>query len=235
VRTRWETLYETFNDIVRNTDERTFTRLASGAPLAAFPDLQGLLAYLVEGTGDLDERDRVLGALVAQARRAHTRELATALLWLALWPGLCGVYRRRLRWRACADESVSAIAYEFTSLVAELDVARVRRVAATLVRSTERAVVAALRAPSEEVPLGASLLETLNVSPCVLEHELRVARQWLERLLGTDADLVLAVAVLDEPHGEAAERIGISAVSARKRYQRALARMRETYVREAVA
>ncbi len=233
--TRWESLYETFGEIVRNADERTFARLASEAPLAAFPDLQTLFALLLEGDGDLDERDRILGALVAQARRADTRELATALLWLALWPGLCGVYRRRLHWRACPDESVSAIAYEFTSLLAVLDVGHVRRVAATLVRSTERAVVATLRAPSEEVPLAASVLETLNVSPCVLEHELRVARQWLERLLGADADLVLAVAVLDEPHGEAAARIGISAVNARKRYQRALARVRENYVREAVA
>lgn len=233
--TRWECLYDHFDAVVRSTSATTFARLASHDELRCFGGTQALYAYLIERACDLDARDAVLAALVSAARAEETRALATALLWLALWPGLCGVYRRRSRWGDHADEVVSVIGYAFTALVAEMDLARVHRVAATLVRSTERDVVAALRPRVSEVPFLEVHADGLEAPRFVLEHELRLAHRWLLRAVGPDADLVFAVAVLDESQGEAAARVGTTAVAARKRYQRAIARVRETYAREAAA
>jgi hypothetical protein len=44
-------------------------------------------------SGDLDEKDRVLGTLVTLVQRREHHELAAALLWLGLWPGLDAVDR----------------------------------------------------------------------------------------------------------------------------------------------
>jgi hypothetical protein len=235
VRTRWETLYETFDDNVRHAGDRAFAKLAVQPACAAFADLRQLYDFLVEDGGDLDARDRVLAALVAGARRDDTRGLATALLWLALWPGLCGVYRRRQRWGAHADDVVSAIGFAFTALVGEMDLTRVHRVAATLVRSTERDVVGSLRPRTNEVALVDGVADGLAAMGWDLEHELRVARGWLVRIVGRHAELVLAVAVLGETQSEAAARVGITPVAARKRYRRAIAQAREAWALEAVA
>ena len=54
--------------------------------------------------------------------------------------------------------------------------------------------------------------------------ELRV---WLTEIIGADAELLLAVLVLDENQREAAQRLGLSHDAARKRFQRALGRLRE--------
>lgn len=226
MRTRWETLYETFDDTVRHAGDRAFAKLAVQPACAAFADLRELYDFLIDDGGDLDARDRVLAALVAGARRDDTRGLASALLWLALWPGLCGVYRRRLQWGAYADDVVSAIGFAFTALVGEMDLTRVHRIAATLVRSTERDVVGSLRPRTNEVALVDGVADGLAAVGWDLEHELRVARGWLVRIVGRDAELVLAVAVLGESQGDFAERIGVTPVTARKRYRRALHRAR---------
>src|SRR5690606_24257308 len=82
---------------------------------------------------------RVLGALVTMAQRREHPELASALLWLGLWPGLDAIYRRRLRFFIGEpDELAADLTGAFTELVARLDLGSVRRVAATLVLSTER-------------------------------------------------------------------------------------------------
>jgi len=53
----------------------------------------------------------------------------------------------------------------------------------------------------------------------------------LASLIGADAELVIAVAVLGELQNEAAARLAVSADAARKRYQRAVARLRDTRAR----
>jgi hypothetical protein len=74
-------------------------------------------------------------------RREH-HEVASALLWLGLWPGLTGVYGRRVRhFRVSPTSSSRRSPRAFTELVERLDLTTVHRVAATLVRSTERDVM----------------------------------------------------------------------------------------------
>ena len=55
----------------------------------------------------------------------------------------------------------------------------------------------------------------------------RAGRAWLEPIVGADAELLLAVLVLDETQREAGHRLGLSHEAARKRFQRALTRLRE--------
>jgi RNA polymerase sigma-70 factor (ECF subfamily) len=227
VRTRWECLHEAFDRIVRRADNDAFMHAAARhAALADFADLRDLYAFLLERSGELDARDRVLAALV-QLARERDDDVVSALLWLALWPGLCNVYLRRIRRRREADEVISAIALAFTTTVHELDVARVQRVAATLVRNTERRVADLLRAHREEIALDDELAAAS--SWCSVPDpfaEVRFLHEWLATLLGGDADLLFAIVAFGDTHAEAAVRVGLSPSAARKRLQRAVARLR---------
>lgn len=199
---------------------------ASYDALAAFDNLQELYAFLLERSGELDVRDRVLAALVELARESD-EDVVSALLWLALWPGLCNVYLRRMRRRRDADEVISAIALAFTLAVHDLDVARVRRIAATLVRNTERRVADLQRAPREELGHDDVVEHASNEadSPERLT-EGRLLHAWLTTLLGGDGNLLFAVLAFGDTQPEAAARVGLAPSVAQKRFERALARLR---------
>lgn len=121
--------------------------------LRRFADAGVLLGYLNSTDGDLDEKDAIYAALVeaVQARRADA-DLAAALLWVGLWPGLDRIYWRRLRELVAEPEAlVSEIGARFTSAVHRANLGRIRRVPATLVLNVERDVrVARKRAWAEE-------------------------------------------------------------------------------------
>ena len=120
--------------------------------------------------------------------------------------------------------------------IRRLDLSRVDRIAATLLMNLERdlrrrlvgeAKVAAGPLPVEE------LVDGLGASPLFTCGSEAAGRALLARdvqlCLGDDADLVLRVAVDGETQAEAADALGITHDAARKRYQRALARLRETW------
>jgi hypothetical protein len=199
---------------------------ASHVALAAFANLQDLYAYLLEQSGERDGRDRVLAALVELARERDDH-VVSALLWLALWPGLCNVYGRRIRRHRDADEVISAIALAFTLAVYELDVGRVRRIAATLVRNTERRVADLQRAPREEVGHD-DVIELASNEADSPERltEGRLLHGWLTTQLGADGNLVFAMLAFGDTQQEAAARVGISRTVAKKRFQRAIVRLR---------
>jgi RNA polymerase sigma-70 factor (ECF subfamily) len=111
----------------------------------------------------------------------------------------------------------------------------VRRIASTLVRSTERDICEhrerSRNAEDREVALPDD-----EASQAV--HALRAATRpggegedaWLyarlQSLLGSDADLVAAVVLYGDTFREAAHRLGLPPETARKRFQRAMARLR---------
>lgn len=223
--------------------------------LVAFDEPMKLLAHLTSKAGDLDEKDRILGSLVTLVQQRQHHELASSLLWLGLWPGLDAVYRRRLRhFRDQPDELVSELAHVFTALVERLDLAAVRRVAATLVRSTERDVMSrrkrcwaeanhGLESEPEEPlrDLEGDVLSSSWFDKASLEcwaaqgnelpslsfdADVAALRKLLQPTIGADADLLLAVVALGETQREAGERLGLTHEAARKRYQRALGRLR---------
>lgn len=258
MRASWEALHAGLDRSVRTLQAaQAFQQAKQQHPaLAGFDEPKQLVAHLTSKAGDLDEKDRLLGTLVTLVQRREHHDLAGALLWLGLWPGLDAVYRRRLRhFLDQPDELVAELAEAFSELVERLDLTAVHRVAATLVRSAERDVMdrrkrrwaeahrdlegepnEPLRDPEGDI-FSASWFDKVSLQRwAASDHELpslsfdedvAVLRAWLEPVVGADAELLLAVLVLDETQREAGERLGLSHEAARKRFQRALGRLRE--------
>jgi len=244
MRTHWEALHQSLGRSIHTLKSlEAFRQMKSLYPtFAALADPGAVVAHLTSRDGDLDEKDQLLAALVTAAQRRQHQRLPSTLLWLGLWPGLDAAYRRCLRhFMEAPEELVSELALAFTSLVESLDFDSTRRVAATLVRSTERAVmhrkkrtwvslawggVVSVRwmghhasAPWPESALGMSQGSCLGA-------ELETLRARLGRLVGADADLLLLVVVLQHTQKEAGIRLGLSHAAARKRFQRGLRRIR---------
>ncbi|AZQ67645.1 sigma-70 family RNA polymerase sigma factor [Silicimonas algicola] len=198
-------------------------------------DIGTLLTFLHD-PGDPEAKNRILRTLVAASADS---EIPTTIVILALWPGLSGV-RLRLR-RATGDRRDNLddeLLSELALAIRTLELSRVERVAATLLMNLERdlrrrfggeAKVTAGPFPVEELVdgLGAAPLFTCGNGQAA--GRALLARD-VQLCLGDDADLVLRVAVDGETQAEAAAALGITHDAARKRYQRAIARLKETWV-----
>jgi RNA polymerase sigma-70 factor (ECF subfamily) len=225
--------------------DRQFT-VASEAEeaLQRFDTADVLVAYLTTTGGDLDKKDRIYLALVRAVQvQAEWRELATALLWLGLWPGLDAIHGRRLRdFMGRPDELVAEISFIFTTTVSRIDLGGVNRLAATLVLNVERDVRGALkRRWADEARVldvddraATGLHEHLETRPTVDERELPVdaddllaVRTWLVDTVHGDADLVIGAVLYGFDLHEFADMLGIGHEAARKRFQRAIKRIRE--------
>jgi DNA-directed RNA polymerase specialized sigma24 family protein len=244
VRAHWQALYEAFERTLRSHHQAVeFRRLSKQDPvLARFSEPEAVVEFFRNSANDPDEKDRVLAALVAMVQSGVGVEIGTALLWLGLWPGLDRVFRRRIRYFGPSGpgELVSAIGAAFTALIHGCDSGRVRRVAATLVRSTERAVLEQLRLGREAAGVSSLRDEEEDREASVRgesqfglpegltpEGEILGLARCLVRLAPQDADLLLRVAVLGKTRREAAAELGIPADTAQKRIERALVRLRQ--------
>jgi DNA-directed RNA polymerase specialized sigma24 family protein len=207
--------------------------------LDRFDDAGILVSYLARDGGDLDEKDRIYAALVRTVQaRGPSHRVAYALIWTGLWPGLDGVYRRRLRYfTADPDELCQELSFNFTRIVETMDLRKVHRVAATLVRSTERAAMSrhgrqrsqlANRSDDDPdaLPVCRLAAPMSSVGARSFAGPLAEVRARLLPAIGADVDLLLAVLVFDVDQREAAARFGLTHTAARKRFQRALARLR---------
>lgn len=207
--------------------------------LRGFPDHIAVLDHLHGKDGDREFKDSVLAALIRAAQDGDLgRQVAVPVLWLALWPGLDAIYHRlRPQYSGRTDDLVSEISERFLSGVHGLDLRRVRRVAATLLRNIERDSRAALRANRREVPLEEDLSAEMAAGvggPNDLAFggdTDREDRATIRKALGTlprgDTDIVVRVIWLGERPFEIADRLGITPTAARKRYQRAIQRLRK--------
>ncbi len=266
MRASWEALHAGLDRSVRTLQaEQSFQQAKAQHPvLAGFDDAEKVVDHLVNARGDGEAKDRLLAALVTMVQRREHHDIASALLWLGLWPGLSGVYGRRVRhFKGEPDELVAEIARAFTELVERVDLTTVHRVAATLVRSTERDVMyrlqrawaepAHVRDDGQDAPDDASgdplstswfdqhtlerWLEREHGSVLGLnaglsfDEDVAVLRAWLEPVVGEDAELLIAVLVLDESRREVGERLGLATDSGRKRVQRAVARLKKHLAR----
>ena len=233
MRSLWLSLHER---LVLSTEDLTFQQqfraLTQSHPaLGPFADPGALVEWLHGREAGPDEKNRVLAALVAAARAGGAAGgTAQTLLWLALWPGLDAVHRRKSRFfRAAPEELVSEIAGRFTAEIARLDLSRVRRVAATLVRNVERDVRALSGPVSADEPPDEPTPTSLLGLPDGVDAEwaTHLLGERLRAWIGADADIVIAIAVIGETSDEVAARLGMSPSAVRKRYRRALARLRE--------
>lgn len=242
MRARWEALHSSLSAVARSLKfNLSFLKAKQHHPLLTdFSDPGRVIAFFHSKSGDLDAKDQLLAFLVSLAQRGEHRELATTLLWLGLWPGLDGVYRRRLKhFGAKPDELVSELAGAFIDLIERLNLANVERVAATLVRSTERDVMDGLkrqwadaRRPEQDPTDVGHFVTTVDGAAFGLipancgKDEAADLRAWLRPIVGDDTELLIAVLVHQESQREAGARLGLSHEAARKRFQRALGRVR---------
>jgi DNA-directed RNA polymerase specialized sigma24 family protein len=147
MRARWEGLHAALVDSVTTLEmAQQFDHARRAAPeLEPFATVTSLLAFL-ESRSSSHEDTNVLYRTMVHAVQARTAwaPLATSMLWCGLWPGLDAVSRRQRRYFVDEPEELSSlIGVVFTTQVAQLDLQHVRRVAATLTRSTEREVARA--------------------------------------------------------------------------------------------
>ena len=264
MRSQWEALQQS---LVRSVGtlgaESLFQKMKEDQPhLRRFPDAGNLLAYFNHVGGDLDEKDAIYAALVAAVQAGgEDAELAAALVWLGLWPALDRIYRRRLKHYLDTREPealVSEIGAKFSAVLHKADLSQINRVAATLVRNTERDVLGELKRgwvegklradlpreedddPDEDEAAGdfqraqgSPLLRTRGVSrlgqPFLFnpDDEIEALREMLADIVGEDADLVIGATLYGFTQREIGERLGLSHEAARKRYQRAMAQLRE--------
>ena len=220
--------------------ERDFRQLPDSA-LQRFESPSALVAYLNSPSGNLDEKDRIYQTLVEETQlRGSQTDLAWSLVWLGLWPGLDHIYRRRVG--ALLDEPdvlVEAISTIFTEIVGRADLRRINRLAATLVLNTDREVRRGLQKRWDEaknrrdLPERGRLEKVKQVDPRFLSvdgpatQELAALRARFLQVLGPkDVELVLDV-VGGATQKEAGARQGLSHGASRKRYKRAIDRLRE--------
>ncbi len=212
--------------------QRNFEALRRNSePLAHFADPAALLDTLhVSGRGPV-EKNRLLVALVGAAKSGDaTSDCALTLMLLALWPGLDAV-RRRSIWRriGTGDEVASEILARASEAIRGLDLQRVNWIAATILRNIERDLIRTRQredrhqnqltdADPDEISSDGEA--PANASPALLHDD-------LVRIIGTDADLVIRVAVDGFSQAEVATELGLSEAATRKRYQRATRRLRD--------
>lgn len=212
--------------------QRNFEALRRNSePLAHFADPAALLDTLhVSGRGP-DQKNRLLVALVGTAQSGGAvSDCALTLMLLALWPGLDAV-RRRSIWRrvGAGDEVASEILARASEAIRGLDLQRVNWIAATILRNIERDLIRtrqredrlqSLRSEADPNEIPTDGEAPANASPALLHDD-------LVRIIGTDADLVIRVAVDGFSQAEVASELGLSEAATRKRYQRATRRLRD--------
>lgn len=244
MRAQWEGVREALvQSIVTLESDLLFRELrCARTALSSFGCPSELVHFLASVGGDLDEKDAIYAALIGQVQdRGRESDLAFSVAMLGLWPGLDGVYRRNLRFfRSAPDELASEVCDLFTSNVANADLRRISRVASTLVRNVNRDLRRRLRRSWDEARRRADLpddhlLDTDEVvrgpwaSDASEEASIRAVREWLDAVVGIDRELLERVLIHGEDKKEAGAALGLSHAAARKRYERAIARLSHSH------
>lgn len=197
-------------------------------------DVSDLMQFLRDPAVDLGGKNSALKALVTEAQ-SGAAETTSTLLLLALWPGLDAA-RARI-WRSYsgpATELAGDLVGRLTLEIGKLDLTRVTRIAATLLRNVERDLRRDLQRNDRQTPAARSvdeLIDGLSLAPLfpvvstLPAPDLAAFRNRLSGILGADLHLVLLVAVGGCSQREAAQHLGIQYETARKRFQRAIARL----------
>lgn len=239
MRARWEEIRVSLADSVITIEtELEFREAKEEAPaLARFEDPTDLLSFLTSREGDLDEKDEILRFLVRAIQTgAGWADLAKSLLFLGLWPGLDGVFRKNFRFFAREPDELAAQLCALMSLqFHRADLSRVHRIAATLLlnanrdlrRKRSRTWAEDLRStdlpPDDLFDTDQPVADSWHSRSGSSEDD--PLRGWLRAEVGPDASLVEDVAIHGETQKEAGARRGLTHVAARKRYQRALGRL----------
>jgi RNA polymerase sigma-70 factor (ECF subfamily) len=200
--------------------------------LAPFRDPTALLDGLHRTPGDPTWKNQILSALVAAAQGdGPASDCALTLLLLALWPGLDAI-RRRSIWRRIGteDEVASDVLARTTGAVRGLDLGRVNWIAATVLRNVERDMIRARQRDQarEHLTSSADPDEVMdNGDSGIGAAGYARLNGTVQNLLGEDALLVIRVAIEGYSQAEAGLELGLTEAAARKRYQRAMRKLRD--------
>jgi hypothetical protein len=229
----WESLRKKLSrDIKSPAADRAFAKIKrEHAVLADFLFPADVVAHLWNGDSDYERSNRILAALLEVAQRGPEPALGRDALWLSLWPGLDAAYRRISRHRFERQvEVAAALSAAFLDLVARQRLDRVTQVAATLVRSSARDAIAALR---RERGHGSDGFRTrLDLSPDdfeaapSLEQQFTDFAEYLKALGQIEAELAVEVFVFSETRAAAGARVGLGEEASHKRLVRAVRRLR---------
>ena len=200
--------------------------------LQPYADTTALLGALHHGRLDHDARHAILAALVRASQEGdRIADLALRMLLLALWPGLDAVRGRCLRRGVgSCDGIASELLARTTEQLRTIDLSRVNRIAATVLRNVERDLLRAARRETARQQSCASLEPDWLEAPPSWAEQLRLRaelRRDLTAVIGRDADLVLGVALDGASQLEMGKVLDLSEPAARKRYQRAVVALRQ--------
>lgn len=248
MRSLWGVLKQSLAQSIRSLEStHKFQTLREKRPeVRRFDEPVALVDYLTGRGRDFEAKDLILEALVETVQSTDDlSELAQSLLWLGLWPALDAVYHRCKRlFPGDPERIVSEIGDRFSTVIATADLSKINRLAATLVRNTEREIradyvdsetVKALRLDFSEGDMTARTDEldrpreptNFGITPgMTAEQQVAAIRDWLTGVVGDDADLVLGATIYGESHREVGARLGLTHAAARKRFQRAMVRVR---------
>lgn len=199
---------------------------------AHYNDPAALLDCLRRSDAAADNKNELLAKLVriSQSNTDHS-DTALTLMILALWPGLDAVRRRSL-WRrlGSADEITSDILARVTQGVRSVDLGRVTQIAATILKNIERDMIRARKREDLRQKEVSGTDPDELVDECANSEAVASSAMLLSdivRLIGADATLVIQVALDGLTQTDVAAELGISESAARKRYQRAIRRLRD--------
>lgn len=235
MRSLWEALHRRLvGSIATSRAHRGFADLRkSRKSLERFPDPTAFLDFVHDREQDMKAKDTIYRELVREIQADSPQsQLAMDLIWLGLWPGLDAAYRNCLRFYFGHDgDLASAMAACLCLQARSANLDAVKCVVGTLVRNTKRDVLRRRFAQLEEDKQCSSLDDkevssTLVAEDALLESE---TLEWVRKVGGPDADLIVLVVFVGANLNDASSMLGISYEAARKRFQRALKRLRQEF------
>lgn len=235
MRASWSALHASLcRHLNRSSSEVAFRMMRRTHPeLAEFGSIAALMENQHAPAGDLAAKYGVIRALVYAAQSEHEyRSTAQVMVIIALWPGLDAVFWRLARgFPASRDDLATEILSRLGEAILTLDLEKVTAVTATLLRSLERdirrdlivdRVIGQASRPIDDPSVEAVV--DVMVAPESADDQVLADR--LSGLRPDDAHLLHRVFILGETQEEAGQSLGLSQAAARKRYQRALGKLR---------
>lgn len=235
MRATWSALHSSFTSVLNRTSAETaFAAMRQAYPeLAQFPTIAAVMEHQHSATTDGAMRFGVIRVLVAAAQSDLVfRSTAQIMVIVALWPGLDAVFWRL--WRGFPDarsDLAAEIIARFGEGILSLDLQKVAAVTATLLRNLERDVRRVLinsRQTTEAIqPISDPVIEAqATMFAWNGSIETQPLNDRLVDLRPLDAHLLKRVFLLGETQEEAGRALGLSPSAARKRFQRALRKLR---------
>lgn len=231
----WDGIRE---NLLRSSSSLAFHRGFAGIrqlsnQIAPFSDPTALLDALHRRSGSADYKNELLGHIVRVAQTDDKlSDIALTLMLLALWPGLDAIRRRSMRREiGASDEIVSGLLARATDAIRRVDLSQVNWIAATILKNIERDTIRA------SIHANRSQNDIVQIDPDEMADEASVSQSMgghesffgdMVRIIGADAMLVIRVVIYGLTQAEAAIELGVSETAARKRYQRAVKRLRKT-------